>query len=192
VNAAVEALREVGFAHASAREIAKRAGCNQALVFYHFRSVTELHLAALDQVSIERRERYLPPSAGDSPDLRDLLGTARGILAEDLEQGYVAVLATMIAAAQSDPELGRAVGERIKPWRHFTAERVRAALGQVPFGRRLPADDIAHAVVALYLGLELLASLDGDRTPAVRLFDLADRFAARMTRSRRRSKRSPS
>jgi AcrR family transcriptional regulator len=37
-----------GFAGASAREIARRADCNQALVFYHFGSVTELLLAGLD------------------------------------------------------------------------------------------------------------------------------------------------
>ena len=47
VAGAVQALGEVGFAGASAREIATRAGCNQALVFYHFGSVTELLLAAL-------------------------------------------------------------------------------------------------------------------------------------------------
>ena len=46
VAGAIEALREVGFAGASAREIAGRADCNQGLVFYHFGSVTELLLAA--------------------------------------------------------------------------------------------------------------------------------------------------
>jgi AcrR family transcriptional regulator len=43
-----------GFAGASAREIARRADCNQALVFYHFGSVTELLLAGLDDVSTRR------------------------------------------------------------------------------------------------------------------------------------------
>jgi hypothetical protein len=37
----------------------------------------------------------------------------------------------------------------------------------------LPVDDLAHAIVALYLGLELLAHLDEDRSRGARLFDLA-------------------
>ena len=36
VEAAIETLKAEGFAGASARAIAGRAGCNQALVFYHF------------------------------------------------------------------------------------------------------------------------------------------------------------
>ena len=39
IAAAIDTLREAGFAGASARRIAKRAGCNQALIFYHFGSV---------------------------------------------------------------------------------------------------------------------------------------------------------
>ena len=58
IDGAIEALREVGFAGASAREIARRSGCNQALVFYHFGSVNELLLAALDDISTRRLEAY--------------------------------------------------------------------------------------------------------------------------------------
>lgn len=182
VTAAFEALRDVGFAGASAREIAKRADCNQALVFYHFGSVVELHLAALDRVSEQRRARYQAAVREAAGDPQALLRTARAIVAEDLDQGYTAVLATMIAAAQSTPGLGPQVAERIAPWREFTTATVREALTGVPFGGLLPAPDLAHGIVALYLGLELLSGLDGDRAPALRLFDHADRVAARLPR----------
>jgi len=46
VAAAIETLKTEGFAGASARAIAARAGCNQALIFYHFGSVVTLLLAA--------------------------------------------------------------------------------------------------------------------------------------------------
>ena len=51
-------LRESGFAGASARRIAQRAGCNQALVFYHFGSVNDLLVAALEEVSARRMAAY--------------------------------------------------------------------------------------------------------------------------------------
>ena len=38
-------------------------------------------------------------------------------------------------------------------------------------------EEAAHAVVALYLGLELLSHLDGERAPALALFDRARRLA---------------
>lgn len=41
----------------------------------------------------------------------------------------------------------------------------------------IPAEDIAHAIVAGFLGLELLANLDGDQQPALALFERAALFA---------------
>src|ERR1035437_2600701 len=58
IDAAIETLKAEGYAGASARAIAERAGSNQGLIFYHFGSVTNLLLAALDAVSAERLEHY--------------------------------------------------------------------------------------------------------------------------------------
>jgi hypothetical protein len=41
----------------------------------------------------------------------------------------------------------------------------------------VPSGDVAHGVVALYLGLEMLSHLDGDRAPALALFDHARQLA---------------
>ena len=48
VEAAVEAFSELGFRAASTRDIARRAGTNQGLITYHFRSKEELWKAAVD------------------------------------------------------------------------------------------------------------------------------------------------
>src|SRR6202161_2979627 len=58
IEAALETLKTEGYAGASARAIAQRAGSTQGLIFYHFGSVTNLLLAALDAVSAERLLRY--------------------------------------------------------------------------------------------------------------------------------------
>jgi AcrR family transcriptional regulator len=171
IGAAVDSLRFDGFAGASARTIATRAGVNQSLVFYYFGSVADLLLAALDEVSARRLQRYSTAVDGASTPA-DLVAAATQIFREDLDEGYVTVLVEMIAGAASSPGLGEQVAARIAPWR-----AIRAALADSPFGGLVPVDRAAYAVVALYLGLEMLSHLDGDRAPALALFDQAGRLA---------------
>src|SRR5471032_1874678 len=85
VDAAIESLRFDGFAGASARAIAARARSNQSLVFYHFGSVAELLLAALDEVSARRLERYTIAVAESATPAR-LVTAATEIFREDLDE----------------------------------------------------------------------------------------------------------
>lgn len=50
IDAALEAFAEKGFRGASTRDIAQRAGTNQGLVSYHFRSKDDLWRAAADRI----------------------------------------------------------------------------------------------------------------------------------------------
>jgi AcrR family transcriptional regulator len=170
VTGAIDALREVGFAGASAREIAGRSGYSQALVFYHFGSVNDLLLAALDEVSARRMTAYrgLLERAGS---MTALMESARAIFIEDLDAGYVRVLIEMITGAQAVPGLGESVAARLAPWRDLAEEAMRRALGRSAAARLLPPAEAARAIVAGFLGLELLASLDGDRAAAIAVFD---------------------
>jgi AcrR family transcriptional regulator len=177
VDAAIESLRFDGFAGASARAIAARAGINQSLVFYHFGSVAELLLAALDEVSNRRLVRYSAAVEGVGTPA-DLVRAATEIFREDLDKGYVTVLVEMIAGAATSPELGEQVARRIAPWRAFARNAIAAAVTDSPIASMIPVDDAAYAVVALYLGMEMLSHLDDDRTPALSLFTQAGRFAA--------------
>jgi AcrR family transcriptional regulator len=177
IAAAIGALQQVGFAGASAREIARRAGCNQSLVFYHFGSVTELLLAALDDVSARRLAAYQDVLAAAST-LVDLIDSARTIFSQDLDAGHVAVLVEMITGAQAVPGLGAQVIERLAPWREFAESAVRRALAGSPVEALVPAREVAHGVMAGFLGLELLANLDGDRAAALALFDRARMIAS--------------
>jgi AcrR family transcriptional regulator len=172
IKGAIEALREVGYAGASAREIARRAGCNQALVFYHFGSVLDLLLAALDDIS-ERRGRDYAALVDDADGIADLITSARRMFNEDLDAGHLTVLVEMITAAQATPGLGEQVAARLAPWRTFAETAVQRAIADSPLALLVPARELAHAVVAGFLGLELLASLDGDRASALALFDRA-------------------
>jgi AcrR family transcriptional regulator len=176
IEAAIETLKEEGYAGASARTIAERAGSNQSLVFYHFGSVAGLLLAALDAVSADRLELYRSAveEVGSAVELVDV---AAGIFRQDLDAGYVTVLVEMIAGASSTPGLGVEVAARIGPWFAFARSAIEKTFGDSPVGSVLPAGDVAYGVVALYLGLEMLSHLDGDRAPALALFAHARQLA---------------
>ena len=177
VEAAIETLQSDGYVGASARSIAQRAGLNQGLIFYHFGSVANLLLAALDAVSDDRLQTY-DAAVSDVTGLSELVDVAEGIFRNDLDAGYITVLVELIAGASSTPGLGPEVSARIEPWRTFAQSTIDAAVGESPLGSVLPAGDVAHAVVALYLGLEMLAHLDGEPQPALDLFAHAKQVAS--------------
>src|ERR1700678_132270 len=114
-EAALETLKANGFAGASARAIAHVGGFNQALIFYHFGSVQNALLAALDLISERRLEAY-GPAFEQARALPELASLARTIYAEDLQNGYVTLIGEMVAGGVSDTELGGAVVARLQPW----------------------------------------------------------------------------
>ena len=175
-EAALQTLKQRGFAGCSAREIAKRGGFNQALVFYHFGSVHNLLLAALDLVSSRRMQAY-QPAFEQAQTVPELAALARTIYAEDLENGYVTVLGEMVAGGMSDPELGSQVVARLEPWIEMVQRKVQALVAGSVFESMIPARDIAYAIIALYLGIDMLSHLDGDHTRAQSLLELGTRYA---------------
>jgi AcrR family transcriptional regulator len=181
IAGAIDTLREVGFAGASARQIARKAGCNQALIFYHFGSVPDLLLAALEEVSSHRMAAYQGLLEHTST-IAGLVDAARTIFIEDLEAGHVTVLVEMISGAQSVPGLGERVQACLDPWREFAETAMRDVLSSSPIP--VSAPQAAHAVVAGILGLELLAHLDGDQAGALALFDQARAVGALLDRLR--------
>lgn len=176
VTAAIETLTSEGYAGASARSIADRAGLNQGLIFYHFGSVANLLLAALDAVSAERMIRY-QAAAEDATTPAAIVDVAATIFREDLDAGYVTVLVEMIAGASSTPGLGPEVSARIGPWFDFAQRAIERTVDGTPLDSILPSGDVAYGVVALYLGLEMLSHLNGDRDRALALFTHARQLA---------------
>jgi AcrR family transcriptional regulator len=176
VEAALETLKQKGFARCSAREIARTGDFNQALVFYHFGSVHNVLLAALDAVSDRRMQAYRP-AFERARTVTELAALAREIYAEDLQNGYVTVLGEMVAGGVSDAELGAQVVARLQPWMEMVERKLRALLAGSPSEAIVPAHDVAFAIIALYLGIDMLSHLDGDHAPAESLLDLGIRWA---------------
>ena len=174
VEAALETLRERGFAGATNRAIAEAGGFNPALTFYYFGSVHELLLAALQKASQERLERYAPEArAAAGP--RELLALMRRIYAEDVDSGFVRVASEMVAGAVAHPDLGPRVVEQMEPWIALAEETFARVLADTPFETLADPKDLANAAIMFYLGGNLLTQLVPERRALDSLLDAAGR-----------------
>ncbi len=83
----------------------------------------------------------------------------------------------MVAGGVSNAELGSEVVARMQPW----IEMVERKLGELFAGTLLesivPPREVAFAIVALYLGVDMLSHLERDHTRAEALLDLGIRNA---------------
>lgn len=175
VGAALETLKERGFAGTTARAIAARGGFNQALIYYHFGGVDRLLLAALDRSSSERLARYRSELAA-APTLPEKVAAAERLYREDVDGGHITVLSELVGASLARPELRPELVARLQPWLEFTRAVIADALPEGPLPELVPVREAAFALVALYLGLNLLSRLDPE-TPADELFALMRQVA---------------
>ncbi len=176
VEAALETLKTEGYAGASARAIARRGGFNQALIFYHFGTLNRLFLAALDHTSEQRMARYREAVAGATT-LEHMLEVAFRIYREDLDAGHVRVFSELIAASMAHPELKPEIAARTEPWIAFARDAIDKVIAGSPFATDLPTRQLAFAVVAFYCGVNLLSTLDEDRSDTEALFRTARSLA---------------
>lgn len=174
VEATLATLRTEGIVGASARAIAREGAFNQALIFYHFGSVDDAIVAAVEELSQRRMERHRPRLANITT-LTELLTVARAIFEEDARTGEITVLAQAFAGGNRDPQLGPALYAVIEPWNGLIAEVVdrvidNTPIGQSPFAAGLPRKELAFAISSLFLGIELISDLDPARVDAERVF----------------------
>ncbi len=175
-EAALETLTTKGFAGASARAIAHTGDFNQALIFYHFGSVQNALLAALDLIS-ERRLAAYGPAFDTARTPSELARVARVIYDEDLERGYVTALGEIVSGGVSDPELGAEVATRITPWIEMVERKLEDLLAGSPLRALVSAGDLAFGIVSLYFGVDMLSHMQRDHARAESLLGLATRLA---------------
>lgn len=167
IQAALDTLREDGFAGATARAIAKRGGFNQALIFYHFGSVSNLLLQAFLVQSDEQVARYRQAAASVSS-LSDLVQIARRLHQEDMRTGAVTAITQLMAAA-SEPAEGSAILDRFEQWIGIVQDALGRAMGE-PLAAIVPTREAAYAIAGMFLGIELISRLDPERSEADAVF----------------------
>ena len=107
LDAAATALAQDGVAGVSARTVAARADVNQALVFYHFGSVSGLLDAAVRR-SVDLAVASYHARFSEVSSLAELLSVGRDLHEAEKRAGNVQQMAQVMAGAY-DPEDGERV-----------------------------------------------------------------------------------
>lgn len=168
MRACLSTIRTQGMAKTSARTVAATAGVNQALIFYHFGTLSGLVRAAfLDATG--RRVATLQPGLDAVTTFEELLAAAQGLHEAEDAEGNVTVLAQVLAGAQADPELADAAGEALALWSTPVRAAVERVLADSALGNALDADTLTRMVTASFVGMELIGPTDPGLDPPVLL-----------------------
>lgn len=175
VEAAIEAIKQRGSAGATARTIAEISGFNQALIYYHFGNLKGLLIEALDATSTLRLEIYREQVQGIQT-LEDLARIGKALHRQDIDEGHMTVLSELVSACLTHPDLRPQIMSRLEPWVDLAEGIIDKLIGGSFLAGMLPSRDVAHALVAFYMGMEMLHHLDGDQDRAERLFQMFSTF----------------
>ena len=159
--AAAETLRTDGIASLSTRSIAARADVNQALIFYHFGTLSELVDAAVRQAVDESVQDYRHQFAAVTS-LVELLDVGRALHERERSAGNVAMMAQLMAGAQRDEVLAAAASYAMSRWTGEIEAVVRRLLATSPLAELAEPAGLARAISAGFIGLELYEGIDGD------------------------------
>ena len=161
IEGATRTIRSHGIAGVSARTVAAAAGVNQALVFYHFGNLDTLLTEACLEATRRRVEVYREQLAKVNS-LRELLDLGRRLHEEERALGNVAVLAQLLAGAQTEPALAGPIRQALDLWVAEIEAVLTRVMARTPLGDLADAPGLARAVSAAFIGLELFEGVDPD------------------------------
>ena len=135
--------------------------------------MNELLLAALDSTTEERLNRYREATATVA-DLGEAVHIVSALNREDYQSGHIAVMAALVGGAAAIPGFGPLIAQRVRPWLELTSEVIERLVAGTALATVVKPPVIARALVSLFLGIELMAQLEGDRGEGLALLDEAD------------------
>lgn len=158
-DAVLQIIREDGIAGLSARIVARRAGVNQALIFYHYDSLSKLiesaARASVTRAIEEHRERL-----GAAKSFVELLGAAQEMNAAERDAGNVKIMAQLVTGGHLDPTIGACARGCLDEWIAALKPTVQRLLADSPLAGLVEPDGLTRAVGSAFIGLELYEGVD--------------------------------
>jgi AcrR family transcriptional regulator len=105
LDAAEELLISNGAAAITTRKVAERAGVNQALVHYHFGTIEELLVAALERVSVQVKERSQEIYRPEGHFMEGWFEEMEAAITSDFERGWGKVWLENLTLAANRPKI---------------------------------------------------------------------------------------
>lgn len=175
LEATAQVLAREGIAAVSARRIGAQADANPALIYYHFGSLDELLAESSRAVTADRVGEYRARLSVVGS-LSELATAARQLHAEERANGNLAMLAQLLAGSRTHPQIGPALNDNFELLVTEVAETLERILSGTALEGLLDADQLARAISAGFIGIELLDTVHPDSDPA--MLDTLDAVAA--------------
>ena len=174
LRATVDTLAQQGYAGTTARAIALRGGFAPGVIYYHFTDLDDLFRQTMRFVSDGRMDRYRDQVIGVTSAV-ELLERLRVLHDEDVASGHISAVQELIAGG-SEPVTDQ-IRTEVRRWQDLAEEVIGALVAQTPFAPFIPVRQAAEAVIAFYLGLEMLQQIDVDPSRTDTFFASAQQAA---------------
>lgn len=159
IDATIDVLRTDGITGVSARVVAARAQVNQALVFYHFGTLTGL-IDAATRHAVDASADHYRSAFAEVGSLSALLNVGRQLHEAEQASGNVALMAQLMAGGQHDPALAAAARYGMDRWTAEIETVVARVLRTSVLSGFADAPGLARTVCASFIGLELYDGVD--------------------------------
>lgn len=159
LDATVECLVELGYAHTTVQEICQRAGLSRGAQQHHFTTKAELMTSALEHL-FGRLSSQILAATGQLPSGRERLGHGIDLLWEAYSGTLSTAAVELWVAARTDAELRKCLLPVDRALGHATLEFYRDIVGGDVDERQL--ETLLLLTVNLVRGLALDAMIGGD------------------------------
>lgn len=161
IDATIDVLRTEGITGVSARVVAARAEVNQALVFYHFGTLSQLIDSAAKH-AVDASADHYREAFHDVDTLAALLQTGRELHTAEQAAGNVALMAQLMAGGQHDGALAAAARYGMDRWIAEIETVLDRVLHTSVLADVADVRGLARVVCASFIGLELYDGVDPD------------------------------
>jgi AcrR family transcriptional regulator len=176
LDAAEELLISKGVAGITTRKVAERAGVNQALVHYHFGTIEELLVAALERVSLQVKERSQGIYRQDKTFITGWFEEMEAMITTDFKRGWGKVWLENLTLAANRPRIAKQYVKASTMTRKLHEQHVNEMLEQLGVDRtEFPAQAVVTLLDAITSKL-ILDRLVGIKAGHQELLDMLHRM----------------